>query len=160
MGDGWLACDKCSLSVALNSSNFVEKLCDEWVLSTSVCGTGSFSAHTATHSTSGSAYETQSFSTELRKTKKVPTNTWHKQPKKSNWHFPLHLIIYHLFAGVAELADAQASGACGSNIVWVQVPSPAWKKPWWYQGFFLLCRKLLSCKVKNVPRGCALRRIR
>ena len=28
-------------------------------------------------------------------------------------------------AGVAELADAQASGACGSNIVWVQVPSPA-----------------------------------
>jgi hypothetical protein len=23
------------------------------------------------------------------------------------------------------LADAQASGACGSNIVWVQVPSPA-----------------------------------
>jgi len=36
---------------------------------------GIFSAHTATHSTSGSAYETQSFSTELRKTKKVPTNT-------------------------------------------------------------------------------------
>ena len=30
-----------------------------------------------------------------------------------------------MFAGVAELADAQASGACGSNIVWVQVPSPA-----------------------------------
>ena len=28
-------------------------------------------------------------------------------------------------AGMAELADAQASGACGSNIVWVQVPSPA-----------------------------------
>jgi len=25
-----------------------------------------------------------------------------------------------------ELADAQASGACGSNTVWVQVPSPAW----------------------------------
>ena len=23
------------------------------------------------------------------------------------------------------MADAQASGACGSNIVWVQVPSPA-----------------------------------
>ena len=35
------------------------------------------------------------------------------------------LIEYNLFAGVAELADAQASGACGSNIVWVQVPSPA-----------------------------------
>lgn len=30
-----------------------------------------------------------------------------------------------MFAGVAELADAQASGACGSNVVWVQVPSPA-----------------------------------
>ena len=28
-------------------------------------------------------------------------------------------------AEVAELADAQASGACGSNIVWVQVPSSA-----------------------------------
>ena len=26
---------------------------------------------------------------------------------------------------MAELADAQASGACGSNVVWVQVPSPA-----------------------------------
>ena len=28
-------------------------------------------------------------------------------------------------AEVAELADAQASGACGRKIVWVQVPSPA-----------------------------------
>ena len=28
---------------------------------------------------------------------------------------------------MAELADAQASGACGSNIVWVQVPLPAHK---------------------------------
>ncbi len=26
------------------------------------------------------------------------------------------------------MADAQASGACGSNTVWVQVPSPALKK--------------------------------
>ena len=25
------------------------------------------------------------------------------------------------------MADAQASGACGSNIVWVQVPSPAYQ---------------------------------
>ena len=31
------------------------------------------------------------------------------------------------YAGVAELADAQASGACGSNTVWVQVPSSARK---------------------------------
>ena len=30
---------------------------------------------------------------------------------------------------MAELADAQASGACGSNIVWVQVPSSALKIP-------------------------------
>lgn len=28
-------------------------------------------------------------------------------------------------AGMAELADAQASGACGRKIVWVQVPFPA-----------------------------------
>ena len=35
------------------------------------------------------------------------------------------LSLIHIYAGVAELADAQASGACGSNIVWVQVPSPA-----------------------------------
>ena len=34
-------------------------------------------------------------------------------------------------AGVAELADAQASGACGRKIMWVQVPSPA----------FFFCRK-------------------
>ena len=33
------------------------------------------------------------------------------------------------YAEVAELADAQASGACGSNIVWVQVPSSALKIP-------------------------------
>ena len=61
---------KCLLPVPLDSSNSVEKLCDSWVLSTSVCGTGSFSAHTATHSINGSAHETQSFSTELRKTQK------------------------------------------------------------------------------------------
>ena len=60
----WLVGDKYSLSVLLDSSNSVEKLCDEWVLSTSVWGTGSFSAHTATHSTSENAHETQSFSTE------------------------------------------------------------------------------------------------
>ena len=54
----------------LGSGKFVEKVCDEWVLSTSVCGTGSFSAHTATHSISGSAHETQTFSTDLRKQKR------------------------------------------------------------------------------------------
>ena len=30
-------CGKCYVSVYLDSSNSVEKLCDEWVLSTSVC---------------------------------------------------------------------------------------------------------------------------
>ena len=52
-------CDKCLLPVPLDSRNFVETLCDSWVLSTSVCGTGIFSAHTATHSTSENAHETQ-----------------------------------------------------------------------------------------------------
>ena len=33
-----------------------------------------------------------------------------------------------LNAGVAELADAQDSGSCESNFMWVQVPSPAPKK--------------------------------
>ena len=48
------------------------------------------------------------------------------------------------YAGVAELADAQASGACGSNVVWVQVPSPAsfYFIPVHTQGLFY-CRNLL-----------------
>ena len=40
-----------------------------------------------------------------------------KQSRESGWNIRN--------AGVAELADAQASGACGRKIVWVQVPSPA-----------------------------------
>ena len=41
-------------------------------------------------------------------------------------HLPHYITnIRGDYAGVAELADAQASGACGSNIVWVQVPSSA-----------------------------------
>ena len=36
------------------------------------------------------------------------------------------------FAGVAELADAQASGACNSNIVRVQVPSSASECDDWF----------------------------
>jgi len=77
--------------------NSVEKLCVSWALSLVECvgmsckksgglllcndrsgaeTTGSFSAHTATHSTSESAHETQSFSFELRK------------PKNSNKHLP------------------------------------------------------------------------
>ena len=38
------------------------------------------------------------------------------------------------------MADAQASGACGSNTVWVQVPSPA----------FFNAVKLLICRRVNV----------
>ena len=64
-GEGqWLGLSVCC-GFYLDCSNLGEKLCDEWVLSTSVCGTGSFSAHTATHSISGNAHETQSFPTEL-----------------------------------------------------------------------------------------------
>ena len=39
-------------------------------MSTSVCGTGSFSAHTATHSINGSAHETQNFSAGITENKK------------------------------------------------------------------------------------------
>ena len=63
-------CVKCSMPIPLDSSNSVEKLCDSWVLSTSVCGAGSFSTHTVTHSISESAHETQSVSAKLRKPKK------------------------------------------------------------------------------------------
>ena len=65
----WLVCAKCSQLVLLHSSNSVEKLCGEWVLSASVCGTGSFSAHTVTHSISENAHEMQSFSSFLRNSK-------------------------------------------------------------------------------------------
>ena len=47
-----------------------EKFCGSWVLSTSVCGTGSFSAHTATYSINGSAHETQNFSAGITENKK------------------------------------------------------------------------------------------
>ena len=71
----WLVGDKYSLSVLLDSSNSVEKLCDEWVLSTSVWGACicvSISTHTATHSTSESAHDTQTFLAKLRKQKIWP----------------------------------------------------------------------------------------
>ncbi len=45
---------------------------------------------------------------------------------------------YAVFAGMAELADAQASGACGGNIVWVQVPFPAYKKDCFKAVLFIL----------------------
>ena len=45
-----------------------------------------------------------------------------------------------MYAGVAELADAQASGACGRKIVWVQVPSPAF----FHVRFFTFSLEILS----------------
>ena len=61
-----MACDKCSLPVPLDSSNSVEKRGYEACV---------FCMPIPTRLLNESAHETQSFSTELRKTKKVPTNT-------------------------------------------------------------------------------------
>ena len=73
-GEGqWLGLSVCR-RFYLDCSNLGEKLCDEWVLSASVCGTGSFSAHTATHSINESAHETQSFSPKSRNPNK-PQNS-------------------------------------------------------------------------------------
>ena len=69
---------QCVLSIYLDSSNLEEMLSGLWVLSTSVGGTGSFSAPTVTHSMSESAHKTQSISSKSRKTKKVPTPTRRK----------------------------------------------------------------------------------
>ena len=66
---------QCVLQIYLDSSNLEEMLSGLWVLSTSVGGTGSFSAPTVTHSMSESAHKTQSISSKSRKTKKVPTPT-------------------------------------------------------------------------------------
>ena len=55
-----------------------------------------------------------------------------KNIKKSKNTVDNHRNLWYKYscdAEVAELADAQASGACGSNTVWVQVPSPASQKP-------------------------------
>ena len=62
-------CDKCSLPVPLDSSNSVEKLCDSWV-QTRGYEACVFCMPIPTRLLSESAYETQSVSTELRKTKK------------------------------------------------------------------------------------------
>ena len=73
-GEGqWLGLSVCR-GFYLDCSNLGEKLCDEWVLSASVCGTGSFSAHTAMHSINESAHETQSFSPKSRNPNK-PKNS-------------------------------------------------------------------------------------
>ena len=55
-------------------------------------------------------------------------------------------IIYSVLAEVAELADAHGSGPCGSNTLWVRLPSSAvYGNPWdagicvesqYFQGFY------------------------
>ena len=60
-------------------SNVAEKFCVKWVLSTSVWGTGSYSAHTVTHLTSGSDPRNANFSATLRTLKKshrFPAPPW------------------------------------------------------------------------------------
>ena len=49
------------------------------------------------------------------------------------------MAIYLAYAEMAELADAQASGACGSNVVWVQVPFSARKRSRKTSFFVLTC---------------------
>ena len=58
---------QCVLQIYLDSSNLEEMLSGLWVLSTSVGGTGSFSAPTVTYSMNGSAHETQSLYTKSKK---------------------------------------------------------------------------------------------
>ena len=56
-----------------------------------------------------------------------------KNIKKSKNTVDNHRNLWYKYscdAEVAELADAQASGACGSNIVWVQVPPSALFLSW------------------------------
>jgi hypothetical protein len=50
---------------------------------------------------------------------------WVQVPSSAYLPKKYSLAVQYKNAGVAELADAQASGACGRKIVWVQVPSPA-----------------------------------
>ena len=64
----------------------------------------------------------------------------------------LYNICCEFRAGVAELADAQASGACGSNIVWVQVPSPALRKRscCHYAMAFLYAQEVILCYIEPI----------
>lgn len=45
------------------------------------------------------------------------------------------------YAGVAELADALASGASDRKVMWVQVPSSAPRKARFYRAFFFCSSK-------------------
>jgi hypothetical protein len=46
-----------------------------------------------------------------------------------------------LYADVAELADALASGASDRKVMWVQVPSSAPRKARFYRAFFFCSSK-------------------
>ena len=46
-----------------------------------------------------------------------------------------------LYADVAELADALASGASDRKVMWVQVPSSAPRKARFYRAFFFYSSK-------------------
>jgi hypothetical protein len=73
-----------SVKIILLPSKLAEKLCDSWVLNTSVGGTGSFSAPTVTYSISESAHVTQNFSANLLETKIITDPLPSKQPKISS----------------------------------------------------------------------------
>ena len=75
---------QCVLPIYLDSSNLEEMLSGLWVLSTSVGGTGSFSAPTVTYSISESAHVTQNFSANLLETKIITDPLPSKQPKISS----------------------------------------------------------------------------
>ena len=72
----------------------------------------------------------------------------------------LHKTKKH--AEVAELADAQASGACGSNTVWVQVPSSAFffLRGNLNRGFLIFFTILLLCtqlRMDHTPKRVSVR---
>ena len=139
-------CAKYSLLVFLDSSNFVGKFCVSWVLSTSVwdaCICVSIGIHTATHSTSGNAHETQSFPTKLRKTKKVPTNTWHKHLFPKICLTPSNMLYSHLW----HLLDYKtAKPPVNTRFVTVLLL-------YWYVLFFCFCAFFRFCFFYDVPHG-------
>ena len=75
-------------------------------------------------------------------------------------------MIYKNFCGSGGMADAQVSGACGSNTMWVRLPSPAPKKKLrfcsfskqvWkvspFRLFFLFCDQT-QLALSRAPKKC------
>ncbi len=85
-----------SVKIILLPSKLAEKLCDSWVLNTSVGGTGSFSAPTVTYSISESAHVTQNFSANLLETKIITDPLPSKQPKISSWQQKTIVLYFHV----------------------------------------------------------------